>query len=286
MKIQFYLRFHTQNGQNLFITGNTSELGNAEVDKAYPLQFINHEFWMATVETDPAANPKIQYNYLLKNADGTIVMEWGDDRIIDISKSGVEEIQTIDTWNHAGEFENVFFTSPFKQTLLKHHKKAGRQKATKHFTHIFKVKAPLLKKSEALCICGSNAALGEWSAESPLLMTLQDNWWVTKVELPKESFPVAYKYGVFSTKEKTFRHFENGNNRILYGDAVQNKISIIHDGFAQLPNNTWRGAGLAIPVFSLRSKDSFGVGEFCDLRLLVDWASKTGLKLIQLLPVN
>ena len=47
-----------------------------------------------------------------------------------------------------------------------------------------------------------------------------------------------------------------------------------------------RGAGVAIPVFSLRSNNSFGVGEFTDIKLLVDWAKSTGLKLIQILPVN
>ena len=46
------------------------------------------------------------------------------------------------------------------------------------------------------------------------------------------------------------------------------------------------GAGLAIPVFSLRSKKGFGTGEFTDLKLLVDWARKTGLRMIQILPVN
>jgi 4-alpha-glucanotransferase len=51
-------------------------------------------------------------------------------------------------------------------------------------------------------------------------------------------------------------------------------------------NNTWRGAGVSIPVFSLRSKNSFGVGEFTDLKLLVDWVSKTDMKLIQILPIN
>lgn len=43
---------------------------------------------------------------------------------------------------------------------------------------------------------------------------------------------------------------------------------------------------MAIPVFSLRSRNSFGVGEFTDIKLLVDWAKQTGLKLVQLLPVN
>ena len=48
----------------------------------------------------------------------------------------------------------------------------------------------------------------------------------------------------------------------------------------------WKAAGTAVPVFSLRSERSFGVGEFSDLKLLVDWAVKTGQKVIQLLPVN
>ena len=48
----------------------------------------------------------------------------------------------------------------------------------------------------------------------------------------------------------------------------------------------WRGAGTAIPVFSLRSEDDFGVGEFYDLKKMVDWAAETGQSVLQLLPIN
>jgi len=48
----------------------------------------------------------------------------------------------------------------------------------------------------------------------------------------------------------------------------------------------WRAAGVAVPVFSLRTQNSFGVGEFNDLKMLVNWAKLTGQKMIQLLPVN
>ena len=48
----------------------------------------------------------------------------------------------------------------------------------------------------------------------------------------------------------------------------------------------FRGAGTAIPVFSLRTPDDFGIGEFRDLRPLVDWAATTCQCIIQLLPVN
>ncbi len=286
MKIQFYLRFHTQMGQNLFVTGNIEELGNDDSSRAHPLEYLNGEFWTGCVEFDAGLHPKIRYHYFLKNVDGLQVIEWGNDRSIDVSKSGIEEIQTVDTWNHAGEYENVFFTAPYQQILLKHSKKATKQQFVKKFTHIFKVKAPLLRKSDVLCLSGSCGALGEWKPDAATFMSLQDNWWTCKVNLPRESFPIYYKYAVFNTKEKEFIHFENGNNRSLHGDAREHKIAIVHDGFVQLPNNTWYGAGVAIPVFSLRSQNSFGVGEFLDLKPLVNWASKCGLKLIQLLPVN
>lgn len=150
MKIQFYLRFYTHPGQNLFLSGNIPELGNSDNHAAFPLTYKDSQFWSAEMEADPAAVAKIQYHYFLRNDDGSVVTEWGDDRIIDISKSGTEEIQVIDTWNHAGEYENVFFTAPFQQTLLRRSKRAGKTKQAKSFTHIFKVKAPLLKKDERL----------------------------------------------------------------------------------------------------------------------------------------
>ena len=50
--------------------------------------------------------------------------------------------------------------------------------------------------------------------------------------------------------------------------------------------NGWKGAGVAVPVFSLRSRYSCGIGEFLDLKLLADWCSKVGLKIIQILPIN
>ena len=61
---------------------------------------------------------------------------------------------------------------------------------------------------------------------------------------------------------------------------------VLHGCHLRLAEETWRAAGVAIPVFSLRSKQSYGVGDFGDLRRMVDWAAATGMKVIQLLPVN
>lgn len=285
MKIQFYLRFHTTYGETLSITGNSDVLGAGINGKALPMQYLNDEYWTATLDLSDKDQETLQYHYILLNSQGETISEWGDDRILELAKLDGSDITVYDTWNHAGEYENAFFTQPFREVLLKPHA-TGALKAYKGNTHVFKVKAPLLKEDEILCVSGSNPTLGNWEAGQVLSMQQDGNWWSLKVNLTKESFPIAYKYGVLNTTTGKLVRFEDGTNRMLYDGAAKKKITILHDGFVHLPNTTWRGAGVSIPVFSLRSRYSFGVGEFADIKLLVDWAKKVGMKLIQILPIN
>jgi 4-alpha-glucanotransferase len=44
--------------------------------------------------------------------------------------------------------------------------------------------------------------------------------------------------------------------------------------------------GINTPLFSLRSNNSSGIGEFLDLKLLIDWLQPLGFDVIQLLPLN
>lgn len=285
MKLQCYIRYSTNFGQSLWISAN-GELGTDLIDNAIPMTYMNEEFWFAEIKISKETTTLFKYKYILKNEDGEIVPEFGNDRSLEIPGHGVKEILVIDTWNHAGEFENAFYSAPFTNILLKQNTGNARSLSDKKISHIFKVKAPLLQKNETICFAGNIARLGNWSTEKPVLFSKDRNWWVCKMDLSDEDFPIAYKYGIYNKKDKKFIRFESGNNRILYGDASKKKLTVLHDGFARFPNNTWKGAGVAIPVFSLRSKKSFGVGEFSDLKLLADWAHATGLKLIQILPVN
>ena len=286
MKIHFYVRFRTKPGQSLNIIGNFDGKQTPSERSTFALSYLNHEYWHGMVEVSQEMAARIRYRYILNQPDGLVVPEGGEERIMDVSKSGVEEIQVIDTWNYAGEYENVFYTDPFQKILFKDQQSSYKAKSPKAFSHIFKVKAPLIQKNELICICGSGNALGDWKTNKPVLMSKEDGYWNTRLNLPKEEFPLQYKYGVYNIKENKFVRFESGDNRQLHGDALDRKLTILHDGFVHIPNNTWKGAGISVPVFSLRSNDSFGVGEFNDLKLIVDWACKTGIKLIQILPVN
>jgi 4-alpha-glucanotransferase len=204
MKFHFYVRFSTQLGQTLKITGNTKELGNSNLEAAVSMQFFNSQFWHLAIDIDPAASSKIIYKYVLTYADGYQVVESGNDKEIDLSKLSVSTIHTVDTWNHVGNFENVFFTAPFQQTLLPFHPSKAKRKSSEVFSHILKVKAPLLQKNEVVCIAGNGLTLGDWNVETPVLMQKNGDWWVAKLNIPREDFPLQYKYGIYNLKETEY----------------------------------------------------------------------------------
>ena len=286
MKLNFYLRYHTRPGESLSITGNIEELGNDEISAAIPMQYLNNDFWCLSITTSESARGMLHYHYIFNGQDGSQLKDMGKDREIDLSEMGKEELEIIDYWNHPGMYEHVYYTAPFQDILLADQQSKNKTKKPKQFTHIFRVKAPLLKKNEVLFLSGSSMALGEWNTDNCLLLTRIGNWWQVNVNLPQESFPLQYKYGIYNTKEKKVDVFESGANRQLHGHHSDKKRTLLHDGFAAINKSYWHGAGAAIPVFSLRTKNSFGVGEFTDLKMLADWAEEVGLKLIQILPVN
>jgi 4-alpha-glucanotransferase len=93
----------------LWISDNNGPAGSSLIKEAIPMAYLNEEFWEASIKIEMDKSSKIQYKYLLKNKDGEIVPEWGDDRLIEINKENIKEILVIDTWNHTGEYENVFY---------------------------------------------------------------------------------------------------------------------------------------------------------------------------------
>ena len=289
-RIIFKIRFHTNYGQDLFIIGNHPLLGNNQIENAVPLQYFNDEYWHTVIDLKgvDVIDANITYHYILRNPDGTLNFDWGNDKKFNPAKNKVEELIFMDAWNYAGYYENTFYTEPFTEVLLKANHTTVKVNSPKTITHTLKVKSPLLAKGQTVCVTGSCDTLGNWNTEKPVMMSrgIGEDFYTCSLNLSKESFPVAYKYGVYDIANKQFVRYEDGNNRVLHDAGKQNRKTILNDGFAVLPNNTWKGAGMAIPVFSLRTEKSFGIGEFADLKLAVDWAKKVGLKMIQVLPVN
>jgi 4-alpha-glucanotransferase len=287
MKIYFFVRFSTLYGQQLSVMGNIDALGNNTTSKALPLKWYNSSLWYGEIEVDAnSIKDPIQYKYILTNESGLTIQEWGNDRLIPVHDLPHHSIQVIDTWNHAGTIENAFFTNPFQEYLLpvnNYHLK--KQKLNKKITHLFKVKAPLLKKNEVVCLLGNGNTLGNWDTQQPAILQKEGDWYTLALSISTYELPLEYKYGIYNIEQQQFVAYEPGDNRLLHEEQHED-LTIVHDGFVQMKNDEFKGAGVAIPVFSLRTESNFGVGEFSSIKNLADWCATTGLQLIQLLPVN
>jgi 4-alpha-glucanotransferase len=266
--------------------GNLPELGRNRPEAALCLEYVNQDFWQLSVPVSVKARvTNVHYQYLLKGEDGQPVAEWGHDRAISVEPS--QDMVLIDTWNFAGEYENAFYTAPFSEVLFKRKKvKQNKPVQSETPTHVFKAKAPLLEPGQTLCLLGNSNELGAWNIASARPMQKENGWYVLSARLDTTNANVEYKYGIWDLLTSSFVRYEGGANRLMPSHSLATGLQVLQDGFARLPNNSWKGTGVALPVFSLRSKNSFGVGEFTDIKLLADWAARTGIRMIQLLPIN
>ena len=87
MTINFYLRYHTQFGEELFISGNNQCLGDNDPSKAIKLTWFNEDFWNVSIEFPDDFDDIIQYRYILRDKEGFEIFDSEENRFIDFSVS-------------------------------------------------------------------------------------------------------------------------------------------------------------------------------------------------------
>jgi len=281
IKIDFYIRYRTNFGEAVFVTGNLPVLCNEIHSHALPMTYLNDDFWHVSIKAETHNIELIEYQYSVSRPDNT---ERKLSQKYNLKPPASKNSIVVDEWLDRHAAGEVFFSAPFSKVFYKQHKQARQKKSS--FTHIFKIKAPLIQAEDSICLTGDSKELGNWNPKGGIILQKEGDWWTGYVDLSAASLPLTYKYGIFNSKKKEFVQFESGENRVLYVNYTDEDETIVNDGFVRLSYHNWKGAGISIPVFSLRTRDSFGIGEFSDLKPLADWASETGLKLIQVLPVN
>jgi 4-alpha-glucanotransferase len=290
MKVTFRIRYSTRPGQLLRVAGSSPLLGGGATEKSLSMRYMDDRYWTLDIQIPDAelkADRSISYRYILEQEGGEWQEEWDAGRRISAQHFGENNWLLIDTWNHTGDIHHVFETSPFREVLLPSEKSAQNAELPLSATHRFEVRCPLLSPQEELCLTGSDSRMGAWNKLSTCDMYLHDGVWMADLDLSGAPWPVTYKYAVRSKDTKEILRYEEGENRVIGLDEVcHGGITRMNDGAARFHYDTWRGAGIAIPVFSLRTEKGFGCGEFTDIPSLVEWASNTGLRMIQLLPVN
>lgn len=285
MNIDIFLRFSTRPGQMLRIQVDFTGVEHVLCPVIYPMRYVDHGHWhfrLALTKDQTEVNDKLTYRYLFEDENGVVTSDYCKNRFISLNKPKIALV-LLDSWVDMGAVANVFHTAPFEHIFSVHRKVAKTTLPKTGFLR-FTVDAPLLSKNHHLGLLGSSDVLGNWSVTKVRTMQFNGSHWIADVEAAHSQLSFEYKYCFLDASGK-FIGYENGGNRQFSLQHTPQVSCLIQDGYARFDNN-WRGTGIAIPVFSLRSAKSLGVGEFTDINLLVDWAEKVSLRMIQLLPVN
>ena len=285
MTLSIYLRFSSSPGQQLLIYGNIDQLGNGQIENALCMTYVNNNYWQIEIPIDKKVTKtikKISYSFLLKQDDCIVKFDSGKHRNFNLIELK-NDLIIIDCWNDIGRIENVFNTAAFKNVFLKNRNNLKKSPFLERLH--FSVEAPLLKKGEQLIITGNNGVMGNWLSSGYIPMHFDGMKWFAEIDYVSTSLVIEYKYCVVSS-DQSENTYEEGENRSFSLLPTMTKQVFIEDGYARLEKYRWRGTGIAIPVFSLRSRKSLGVGEFTDIKKLIDWAASVSIKMIQLLPVN
>lgn len=285
MNIDIYLKFSTRPGEKLSIVVDFHGDNHAGLPVIYPMRYVDHSHWhFRLVLTQDKANTykRISYQYRFEDSNGSLNTDYCKNRFISFQhhKNG---LVLLDSWVDMGAVSNVFHTAPFEH-IYAVNRKIAKTPQLKAKNCRFSVDAPLLSNDYQLGLIGSLDVLGNWSVSRVHKMKFNGTHWIADIDTAHTQVPFEYKYCLLDASGN-FIGYENGENRKFGLQHEAKTPCLIQDGYTRFENN-WRGAGIAIPVFSLRSAQSLGVGEFTDINLLVDWAEKVSLRMIQLLPVN
>lgn len=293
MLVQFQIVYKTHIGQQLMLVGSVPELGIGLQQDALMMSLVNAQsgLWAIRVELDPATG--FNYRYFVKDDNfKTFIEEWGPDRVFKTENREKQTILLSDCWRPMSDPDFALNSSAFENAIFKvdQHFKATKVKAGEAGDTVilrFKPNIIRIKPGHRVAVCGSAKSLGAWVDKKAIALGNPDHpQWCGEVRVAVSDFPVQYKYLIKNESGKT-EFWEKTTDRIiaLPEGKIPDVIEIGDEKFV-FPQYPWKGTGIAIPVFSLRRKQGFGIGEFTDLKLLVDWAAEIGIRLIQILPVN
>lgn len=286
MKLTFEIEYHiSEPGQYIVVVGNTPALGSGDPKKGAVMTDTGNGRHRLEIEVS-AAKESVSYRYSICAAGETVRTEWGPDRTVKFD-SRLQSALIIDHW------KDIPSDKPFYSTLMT---ECVFRRTDSHPVHSLKpsmlqieVEAAMIPNNTVLAIVGSEPEIGAWNPDEAVLMTsTKMPYW--KVQLPLEAFVgrhTEYKFILLSEQTGEVVGWEAGQNRHIDIPDIWTKEAMIVSGLHfNNPLPLWHGAGTAIPVFSLRSNDDFGVGDFYDLKLMVDWAAETGQSVVQVLPIN
>ena len=296
MNISFQIHYRAEYGQTLCVIETQESILGWTEKEPLALTCQGTDFWQVNVPISDFAG-SIQYKYAIRLQDGRFIYEAGEPRTLELAypqplpkgkgAGAVRQIVVRDAWQ-ASTYEDSFYTTAFLKALFSRKPNPnpslkGREKKTANIR--FSIDMPQILPTQGVAIVGNCDALGNWDEANKLVMCdCHFPVWHAEIEVKNQDV-VEYKYLVYDLKTGNTVDMEWGENRQIWG-VSKDQVIVQNDRGFRRTQPRWKGAGVAVPVFSLRTEEGFGIGEFQDLKKMADWAAKTGQKMIQTLPIN
>lgn len=288
MKLFFYLQYDTVFGQDLRlnIMGETTVKGDrASENTVYAMTTVDGKMWQCEIELEKA--PKsINYFYSIDKWGKEERKEWQTvTHRLDMNVPNASEYKIYNRWTDI-PYDSFLYSSAFTDCVnRRHHEAVPTIKYEKTLRLI--VRAPQLRKGERLYVTGESLCLGNWHADRALKM-VEHNYNEWMVDMNVDAFDEAETELKFiATTDNGDVLWETGYNRTLAIPEMANgevRVEEMDQAFFEICDR--KLAGTLIPVFSLRTRGSFGVGDFGDLKMMIDWVAETHQKVLQVLPIN
>lgn len=294
--LSFSIPYYTQWGQSLLVCGSEPFLGSWDTKKGLRLN-PNHRgdelIWNGSLGVPPGFGCEYRY-YVVDDERNILRSEAGRKRKL-LTPDGLQDKEVVefhDLWQNGSDdlpFKSAFKNVIFRGTSsLQIERPLGIIKSNLEERDSiiinFRICCPSLEDETSIYVIGSSAKLGQWKVQDGLKLDYAgESIWQANCVMQKDDLPLKYRYCKYG---KQGFSIELGPNRDLFVDfsARQPRCVVLSDGMMR--DMPWRGAGVAIPMFSVRSESDLGVGEFLDLKLLIDWAVESGFHLVQVLPIN
>ncbi|MBR4131140.1 MAG: 4-alpha-glucanotransferase [Bacteroidaceae bacterium] len=284
MTLNFSIEYRTEWGQNVEVELCFLSSEGKTHWQRIPLETDDGLIWRGLC-TLKARSKQFRYTYIITTESEVVRREW--DVVPRLFPA--DDARTyffIDHWRDIPESSHCY-TDAY-QVASGQDKLPETSVALFPKTYLFRVQAPQLAKGERVALVGDQPTLGNWDVERALPMVhSKQQEWLLSISGDGLRLPFQYKYVVIG-EDQTIK-WEEGPNR----QSPESQLSVfdskwvisLSDGQIRLGTSHWKVAGLVVPLFSLRSEGSQGVGDFGDLKEIADWAAQAGMHAVQLLPI-
>lgn len=282
MKLTFRIRYRTVWGENLCVLLNDDET------QIISLSTRNGDEWQGSFEYIPVgSNQLVTYRYAVYRDNICIRKELGAiSHLFYLGNAQQNHYVIDDCWRDLPA-DSYRYSSAFNSIYTPQSYNKLSDSVGSCIT--FRVLCPELgNRNQALGLIGSCNALGSWEYCRPLRMQeVRPNVWHITLDASSLQLPFEYKFVAINAESGAVEEWESRPNRLFNVQPLQRGETYLPmetEVFFALPARKF--AGSAIPVFSLRSEGSCGVGDFGDLKTFVSWAADTAQHVVQILPIN